>query len=68
MYVNYRPKELLTRKKISYAFKELISSEEDPDKVTKSRFLTILASGGKELKFSSLKFLKKIIIIYIFSF
>ncbi|CAL1269639.1 unnamed protein product [Larinioides sclopetarius] len=54
LYVNYRPKEPLTREKISHAFKELISSEEDPDKISKSRFISILETGGDPLPKSEL--------------
>ncbi|KAF8794617.1 Cilia- and flagella-associated protein 251 like protein [Argiope bruennichi] len=54
LYVNYRPKESLTKEKITHAFKELISSEEDPDKVIKPHFISILESGGDPLLESEL--------------
>ncbi|GFT28392.1 cilia- and flagella-associated protein 251 [Nephila pilipes] len=49
LYVNYYPKDPLTKELISHAFKEILLSEEDPDKISKGRFLDILQSSGDPL-------------------
>ncbi|GIX86183.1 WD repeat-containing protein 66 [Caerostris darwini] len=49
LYVNYRPKEFLTKESISNSFEGILSSEEDPDKISRSRFIEILETGGDPL-------------------
>ncbi|GFX00764.1 cilia- and flagella-associated protein 251 [Trichonephila clavipes] len=50
LYVNYYPKNPLTKEFIRHAFKEILSSEEDPDQISKERFLDILQSSGLPLQ------------------
>ncbi|XP_071039406.1 cilia- and flagella-associated protein 251 isoform X2 [Parasteatoda tepidariorum] len=49
LYLNYRPEEPLNREKIKQSFKEVLSAEENPEKLARSSFLRILEFRGDQL-------------------
>lgn len=46
MYVNYRPSEPVTKDKLKETFNDILAFEEDPDQMTRARFIDVLTTRG----------------------
>ncbi|XP_054706951.1 cilia- and flagella-associated protein 251-like [Uloborus diversus] len=49
LYVNYRPQEFLSKERVIQAFKDILVLEDDPDYISRNRFLDIVSTQGDKM-------------------